>query len=115
MENVKKKHDLLILIALDSECFISDMDYKNNTIDELNGIASADLCQLECKKNPRCKMFSWISDTFKDSDYKQKCYLKDVDMEKSKMINDTGVVSGLRDCSKYRNFLIFNLFLSYCG
>ena len=94
---------MFFLLAFDSECFIYDVDYKDNNVDELKGITSAGLCRQECQKNLKCKMFAWVSDEFRTADYRQNCYLKNVSMEMSKMVTDLGVVSGLRHCRKYYN------------
>ena len=94
--------DLLTLDFLDPgfHCILNDMDYKGDSIEVFNDIKSAELCQQECQKEARCKMFVWVSEAFKDAAYKLKCYLKNVDMNMSKLEKEIGVVSGPRHCGR---------------
>ena len=64
-------------------------------------IQSAELCQQECQKEFRCKMFSWVTDAHHAVNYRQNCYLKSADMDRSRMIEHKGVMIGPRNCGKY--------------
>jgi len=52
-----------------SNCIVANIYYHGNDIDRLEYIQSAQDCACECKKNRRCKFFSWVEN-------KKICWLK---------------------------------------
>ena len=88
---------------LDSEshCFSYNMDYAQNNVQIYPKVKSAHLCHKKCQEDSECKTFSWVSEAFDVVEYRQKCHLKSVDMDRSQMVEHKDVVTGPQNCGRY--------------
>lgn len=79
-----------------SGCFEYDVDYGQEPFDGgLLGTASAEDCQMKCKNDDRCKVWSWR--TADSPDRARQCHLKST---RGAYLKKSHVVSGPKKCSK---------------
>ena len=46
-----------------TDCFIQNIDYALNDVDQFHGIESARECQMKCQTIPACLFFSYVPET----------------------------------------------------
>lgn len=76
----------IFLLFIIENCFYKDSDYFGSDLGLVNNISSASQCQVECQKNPACKVWTLYYNT---------CYIKHSIPVKSTLIN---AVSGPAIC-----------------